>query len=177
MDQTQRTTRRPPSPRRSRIFPAIAVVTLTVFASELARAAPRPAFSANTFASAPSSSTGDAQHGVAEQTGAFTYSFPFEVPPGRLGMEAKLSLTYHSDGPIYGGVAAGWTLDVPVIARDTADGILDGVERWQSSLAGGERLIPTTEPRGLGVDSVFRARNEEVSIAAAGRSRRRAERR
>ena len=43
-------------------------------------------------------------------TGAFQYSYPIAVPPGRQNMQPALSLTYSSQAPIYGGIAAGWTL-------------------------------------------------------------------
>lgn len=51
-------------------------------------------------------------------TGAATYSVPLQVPPGRGGMAPSLALGYSSAAPLRGGVAVGWTLDVPVIERD-----------------------------------------------------------
>src|SRR5687768_39005 len=56
---------------------------------------------------------------VASTQGAAKYAFPIEVPPGRAGMQPRLTLSYSSDSPLRGGVAAGWTLaGLPTIERD-----------------------------------------------------------
>ncbi len=73
-------------------------------------------------------------------------------------MQPTIGLTYRSDGAIYGGVAAGWSLDVPAIQLDTSDGILDPERKWVSSLSGGEALVRTDEPRAPGVVGVYRAK-------------------
>lgn len=79
--------------------------------------------------------------GVAEQTGAATYRIPITVPPGRSGMAPKLALSYSSRAPLRGGIAAGWSLDLPSIQRDTSGGTL-GEERYAASLGGASgRLI------------------------------------
>src|SRR5258705_2433634 len=57
-------------------------------------------------------------------TGSLEYSYPIAVPPGRQGMEPHLALHYSSQAPIYGGVAAGWSLDIPIITLDTTSGRL-----------------------------------------------------
>lgn len=93
------------------------------------------------------------------QSGTYTYSTRFEVPPGRNGMEPRVGLSYRSDAPIYGGVAAGWVMDVPTIALDTRNGVLVAGDSWTSGLAGGERLLRTDES-GDGADGVFRARGD-----------------
>lgn len=60
--------------------------------------------------------------GVAERRGAATYTFPIDVPPGRNGMAPSLALRYSSHSPLRGGIAVGWTLDIPAIRIDTALG-------------------------------------------------------
>jgi hypothetical protein len=90
---------------------------------------------------------GDAS--VSTQTGALQYSYPIAVPPGRGGMEPKLALSYSSQGGTYGGIAAGWSLSLPDIRRDTSEGRLREMaedaaatdvrvnDRFLSTMAGG----------------------------------------
>jgi RHS repeat-associated protein len=82
---------------------------------------------------------------VSPQTGAATYSFGIPVPPGRNGMAPQLALSYSSQNPLRGGIAAGWQFDVPSIEVDTSQGILEG-RSYRSSIAGGQRLVPVVEP-------------------------------
>ncbi len=49
-------------------------------------------------------------------SGEATYSVPFEVPPGRNGAQPSLALVYGSRAPLRGGVAAGWTLPIPMVS-------------------------------------------------------------
>jgi RHS repeat-associated protein len=68
----------------------------------------------------------DGDHGVDEERGAATYSYPIAVPPGRSGMQPSLSLTYSSQAQLRGGIAVGWTLfNFPMVevdrSRDTAE--------------------------------------------------------
>src|SRR4051812_46045967 len=67
-------------------------------------------------------SAGDAS--VSEQTGSFQYSYSIKVPPGRHGMQPHLTLSYSSQAPIYGELAAGWSLSIPIIKLDTSEGRL-----------------------------------------------------
>jgi hypothetical protein len=60
--------------------------------------------------------------GVAEQQGAATYTLRLAVPPGRLGMEPHLALRYSSRSPLRGGIAAGWTLNIPSVSIDPSLG-------------------------------------------------------
>jgi RHS repeat-associated protein len=101
---------------------------------------------------------GDAR--VSPQTGAFTYAYPIPVPPGRAGMQPDLALTYSSQAPLYGGIAAGWSLNVPTIARDWSTGALSGEERWVSSLAGGRELVEVDEPAPPEVAATYRAQGD-----------------
>src|SRR5262245_33580192 len=109
---------------------------------------------------------------VATQTGALSYAYPVPVPPGRNGMAPHLALSYSSQAPTYGGLAAGWSLSIPEIRDDTSQGRLrthaPQVEVQQadpraddpfiSTLAGGQRLIPVVEPADAGVYMTYRDR-------------------
>src|SRR5580704_1809670 len=64
----------------------------------------------------------DGDESVATKTGAFQYSYPINVPPGRDGIQPHLALSYSSQAPIYGGIAAGWSLSLPIITLDTSSG-------------------------------------------------------
>lgn len=113
---------------------------------------------------------GDAS--VATQTGALDYSYPISVPPGRLGNEPHLALSYSSQAPLFGGIAAGWSLSIPQIRLDTSKGILamhflDGFkpdpwadEVYLSTMAGSRPLVRVTEPTSAGVYGTFRAQND-----------------
>ncbi|MEO3807463.1 RHS repeat-associated core domain-containing protein [Sphaerisporangium sp. B11E5] len=48
--------------------------------------------------------------GRASATGAYTTGYPFQVPVGHGGLTPRLGLSYSSDGPVHGTVAAGWSL-------------------------------------------------------------------
>jgi len=54
-------------------------------------------------------------------TGAFSYSVPIKVPPGRVGMEPNLELAYRSTNS-NSWVGIGWDLEVGRIARSTRNG-------------------------------------------------------
>jgi RHS repeat-associated protein len=103
-------------------------------------------------------SVGDAS--VSTQTGALNYGYPLKVPPGRQGMQPSLALSYSSQAPIYGGVAAGWALSgIPMIELDTSEGRIAPLEpKWISSLSGGRQLVRVTEP-GTGT-AQYRAQND-----------------
>ena len=66
--------------------------------------------------------------GVSDQNGAVTYSVPIDVPPGRNGMAPSLSLRYSSNLPLRGGLAVGWTFDMPSIEVDLTLGAAEGVQ-------------------------------------------------
>ena len=99
----------------------------------------------------------DGDASVSTQTGAFEYSFKIATPPGRNGAQPQLALSYSSQGPTYGTLAAGWSLSLPAILEDTSQGRLDEVaklqpRRYLSTLAGGRPLVPVTEPGGVAGD-------------------------
>ncbi|MCX5741756.1 MAG: hypothetical protein NT062_04555 [Proteobacteria bacterium] len=98
---------------------------------------------------------------VSTQTGGLHYAYPIEVPPGRNGMQPHLALSYSSQAPVYGDIAAGWSLNLPMIKEDTSQGRLrthDGEtesiqglavapldDRFTSSLAGDRPLVLAPE--------------------------------
>ena len=100
--------------------------------------------------------------GVAGQRGAATYTYRIAVPPGRHGLEPELALRYSSRSPLRGGIAAGWTLDVPSIALDHSLG-RESKTYYRASLgdASGRLVeVPEQVPPGwhayrVGVDRSF----------------------
>lgn len=96
---------------------------------------------------------------VSGKTGAYTYSIPIAVPPGRLGVQPSLALTYSSQQPLYGGIAAGWSLDLPVISRDWSRGQY-APERWSSSMAGRELVETTAAEPPIAGWRMFRAQSD-----------------
>ena len=114
-----------------------------------------------------------AEASVSSQTGGLQYAYPIAMPPGRGGMVPSLALSYSSQGSIYGGIAAGWSLDVPIIKKDTsksalasggmadqdlvaAGGDARDNDMFVSTLAGGRPLIRVFEPGGA-MDGTFRS--------------------
>jgi hypothetical protein len=74
-----------------------------------------------------------------EYSGAFAYSYPFTIPPGRNGLQPSLSLSYNSGDSSLDNIAGyGWTLGVPSIQRLSKRGTDDLYNRhdFTSSLSG-----------------------------------------
>ena len=99
------------------------------------------------FGSVPSRET-TAPHDNKAQTaplepgrdGALPYSFDIALPPGRAGFAPALSLRYSSTAPLRGGLAAGWSLDLPSVTRDLS---CDTEAVYRANLGGGSlRLVP-----------------------------------
>nr|MBP6840346.1 hypothetical protein [Kofleriaceae bacterium] len=118
---------------------------------------------------------GDAS--VSTSTGALTYSYPITAPAGRHDLAPALALTYSSQGAIYGGLAAGWSLDLPFIEEDgdarhrrhlttapqhQVESPADDV--FVSGLAGGRRLLPTSEAAPAGVGFTYRADRDSSQL-------------
>ncbi len=108
----------------------------------------------------------DGESGVSTSTGAFTYSYPIGAPPGRGEMRPSISLQYSSQAPIYGTLAAGWTLSgLPIITEESSGGRLWGtatipsLSRYQSSLSGNRPLFVVTEASPAGT-TPYRAQND-----------------
>lgn len=116
--------------------------------------------------------TGDTS--VSTQNGSLSYSYPISVPPGRGGMAPSLALTYSSQAPIYGGIASGWSLPIPMILEDTSQGRLrthsgevevqQGAagpddDRFISTMGGSRPLVRVAEPNVTGVTH-YRAQHD-----------------
>lgn len=102
--------------------------------------------------------------GVTSRSGAFTWSFPIEVPPGRLGVQPSLALGYSSQASVYGSsLGAGWSLSgAPAIVADTVSegtGALEGRLRY---VGPGGRLVLVDEPAPPADDVIdtFRAEHD-----------------
>lgn len=122
--------------RRSIIIFIVGLLILVQITSS-AKAAPSDPFNGSTptFDAAPSerinNNSGD--WGVSDQSGAATYTMPIAVPPGRNGMAPSLALRYSSNSPLRGGLAVGWTFDIPSIELDHELGV-DGGEQFRINL-------------------------------------------
>ena len=168
-------------PRRSAFWHVVAALVAMVVFLEFGPAdgAPGDIFSipAPVIGSDPpkASDIADGDASVSTQTGALQYSYPIRVPPGRNGMVPHLALSYSSQAPIYGGIAAGWSLSIPEIREDTSQGRLrthspeveaeqgptaPDDDRFVSSMAGGRPLVAVTEPTSNGVYKTYRAQND-----------------
>ncbi|MFN0247623.1 MAG: SpvB/TcaC N-terminal domain-containing protein, partial [Kofleriaceae bacterium] len=119
---------------------------------------------------------------VSTQTGAMQYNYSISLPPGRSGMAPQLALSYSSQGPTFGGVAAGWSLPIPMISEDRSRGRLESRspevehaqvlalidprndDRFISSLAGGRELVAITEPIAVASDvfKMYRAQSDST---------------
>ncbi|MBV7333132.1 hypothetical protein KFU94_33850 [Chloroflexi bacterium TSY] len=146
----------------------ILIVTISLLLPQVSYAAPGDVFSNASPAlsgQAPTAPNPDTQtNHVNQQTGALTYRYPIVVPPGRLGMAPAIALRYFSDGAVYGGVAAGWSMDIPFITRETSGGTLGESTKpatwtYRSDLAKGMYLIEVEEdePLASDVSATYRA--------------------
>lgn len=136
---------------RPRSAPAAAGLVLGVLAATLpsALAAPSDPFSPALparDARPPESQRAAGAAKVAEQMGTASYQVPIEVPPGRAGMVPSLALSYSSAGAVRGGLAVGWSLDLPIIERDPD---FPAQVRYRTTLSGSSgRLIANTQDPG-----------------------------
>jgi RHS repeat-associated protein len=109
----------------------------------------------------------DGDGSVSTQTGAFQYSYPIAVPPGRLDVQPSLTLNYSSQAPLLGGVAAGWSLSIPEVRRDPTQSRLSQqstsfVPRYVTTMAGGNVLIAVSEPIAGDVAQAYRAQYDSA---------------
>ena len=153
------------------------LATMTAFQVGRVNAAPGDIFTqpAPVIGSDPAKAaelrTGDAS--VSTQTGALQYSYPVQVPPGRRGMAPSVSLAYSSQAPIYGGIAAGWSLPLGLIRDDTSRSWLptraeeiaysDPTKADYRFLVGESRLVVVTEPHASDVFQTYRIANGDTS--------------
>ena len=56
-------------------------------------------------------------------SGALTMQYPFEIPPGRNGMQPSLALNYNSQNTKDGIFGYGWDINIPYIERINKDGV------------------------------------------------------
>ncbi len=83
--------------------------------------------------------------GNSSMTGAFIFSYPITVPPGRNGMQPDLKLVYNSQSGQEGDILGyGWGTNIPYIERINREGIEDLYTKdyFNSSLSG--ELIKTS---------------------------------
>lgn len=90
-------------------------------------------------------------------TGTGSYTVPIQLPPGRCGMQPKLSLTYNS-GFANGPFGFGWSLPMPRISRQTNKRVPRFTDDDVFVLSGAEELVPVPGG-GPGVQR-FRPRTE-----------------
>ena len=83
--------------------------------------------------------------GVDELTGAFSYSYPIKLPPGRGGLQPDLALQYNHQLKNVGSMTGySWHLNIPYVQRDNRFGV-DEIYSHNSfllSLNGGSELVP-----------------------------------
>jgi hypothetical protein len=80
--------------------------------------------------------------GVDEFSGAFTYSYPINIPPGRAEISPDITLSYNSQNYENSIFGYGWNLTLPYIERSSKNGIdkLYSEQNFLSSL-GGEIIL------------------------------------
>lgn len=61
--------------------------------------------------------------GVDESSGAFTYSYPFSLPKGLLGLEPSITLAYNSQSTENSIIGYGWNMAIPYIERTSKYGV------------------------------------------------------
>ena len=108
---------------------------------------------------------------VASRTGAFEYTYPITVPPGRLGNQPSLALSYSSQGALRGGIAAGWSLTIPEVKLEFPESRSEGRSKaggvYISSMSGGHRLVRTNETVAKvsdSLDAAYRAKYDDSYI-------------
>src|SRR5690606_28307619 len=104
--------------------------------------------------------------------GGFVHVHPLAWPAGRHGSAPMVALSYASDGPLRGGVAVGWSLDIPAIHGDTSFGTVSESkrdvrpDRFQSTFLGGGSLIRDSDsPVNGAVPGTRGATGSEVYLA------------
>ena len=145
--------------KRFKIWVKTFVIATLLCIAQSSKAAPR-----SIDASSPQLPQVNAVQGVGnveEGSGDYTYSYPIAVPPGRKGMEPSVALNYRSSGAIYGTVAHGWSLPIPVIKVDISSSQI-GREENPVYTANGSRLVDVTYAETLpsGAVAAYRAEHD-----------------
>src|SRR5688572_22897027 len=95
----------------------LAVLLAILAVSSLAKGDPTDTFSTalpgRDTAAPEGQAGGSGSAGVTESQGSASYSHPIVVPAGRNGMAPSLALSYSSSGALRGGIAVGWSLELP----------------------------------------------------------------
>jgi RHS repeat-associated protein len=97
---------------------------------------------------------------TANSQGTANLSYPIEIPPGRLGMQPNLAITYDSQRG-NGWLGVGWDLAISTIEVDTRWGVplYNGSERY---MIDGEALVPMSQaPSGAPAGGTYYARRRE----------------
>lgn len=97
-------------------------------------------------------------------TGAFTHTYPLQVPTGRNNMQPELVMNYNSQAG-NGWLGVGWDLSVGAIQRSTAKGVPtydDAIDKFTFVLAGHSEEMVTvgTGTDGTGPYNEYRAQIE-----------------
>ena len=108
------------------------------------------------------------------EAGSANYTIPIQVPPGRSGMEPKLSLVYSSNGG-NGIVGMGWSLQgVPSIHRCGRTPVQDGgvpqavkYNETDRLCYGGARLVGVSGTYGTDVEAHYRTERESFTNVAS----------
>jgi len=123
-----------------------------------------PLWSAEKSGPNPGNLAPSGSHSVSLYTGAFTYSYPIAVPPGRQGIQPELQLVYNSQAS-NGWLGIGWDLSVGSIQRTTKNGIpkyVDAQDQFQLSVQGQSQdlIVMGSGTDTLGTFTEYRAQLE-----------------
>ena len=140
--------------KRSRAVALLAILLVP----QLAQTYPAAVYSGPASAMsapAPAGGSKDPADDSVAADGSALHRIALALPPGRQGMTPDLALTYSSRNPVRGGLAAGWSFELPHIEVDTSEGRLAGLF-FKSSLSG-TRLVKIAEPNGPTDAETYRA--------------------
>jgi hypothetical protein len=61
---------------------------------------------------------------INQNTGGYSYSYPFSVPPGRNNVQPDVKLTYQTDDTdLHSLFGEGWSISIPYIQRENKNGV------------------------------------------------------
>ena len=100
----------------------------------------------------------------ANNMGDMNLSYPLEIPPGRVGMQPQLALSYSSGGG-NGWLGQGWSLPIPEMSIDTRWGVprYDGGLETETYIFSGQQLTPVahrSNPVARTAEKIFQPRIE-----------------
>lgn len=100
---------------------------------------------------------------VDKNTGALTFSYPIDIPPGRNGLQPDVSLAYNSqNNQLWNILGEGWSINIPYIVELNKSGednfySTSTLQYFTSSLDG--ELVSTTTVSSTGSSYVARTEN------------------